>query len=69
MVKIEVVMRRTEKGSVDGFTVREFAEGERYMLPADLAEAFFSCDAADPAAAIDAAEKAEAAKPKGKAKA
>lgn len=64
-----IIMTRTEKGCPDSSTVLTFHEGEQYDVPTDLAEALFSMGAADPAEAHEAADAAEQAAEKPKAKA
>lgn len=57
---MRIVMTRTAKGADDGFTVREYVEGEAYDVSDDLAQAFFQMGAADPQEAHEAADAAEA---------
>lgn len=55
---MKIRMTRTENGSPDGFTVREYKDGHTYDVPDELADAFFKAGAADPEEAHQAADDA-----------
>jgi hypothetical protein len=53
---ISIIMLKTTKGSPDGVSTVTYEAGQRYDVPEDLAECFFSTHSADPTEAHEAVD-------------